>query len=532
MTTSAPHGYPAPNGGFDSPHFDRPWYAFCACILLGTLLLDVYTPERIPASLLYLLAVAAGGMVSSTRVHWIVAAISTGLTVLGLYGAWSGGISRLELTNRAISVGAIWLTAWIVSRWQKDARSRSHDLSARLRSLLTHTQTIIFVKDLQGRYLEVSEQFLALTGAPADLVIGKSDYELFPHDVADSYREHDRQVIKAGGVMSFEEYALLNGEPRFYVVRKFPLRAECGQIVAVGGVATDMTARLQSEVSRHEAQERLDLVVAATQTGMWDWDLQTNTMYYSARWKSSLGYEEREISHSPSEWESRLHPDDKKRALALVDDYRFVELIEREIQRLAAIVKKMYTLYQDGASDQWQATNVNDLLQNVTTLLDCKLASRRIRLRTEVDLTCPVVTLPRADLFQVLLNLVQNAIDASRAEMEVVLKVAQHSDMLQWSVMDHGIGMAADVLPRIFEPFFTTKSADGRQGLGLGLSVSRRLVRAMGGRIEVQTQPAGGSTFTVIHPLNVPGDARQQGALQTREKEEINDDYAQTHSHC
>ncbi len=925
MTKSAPRGYPASNGGFASNHPDRPWYAFCACILLGTLLIDVYTPAGIPSSLLYLLAVAAVGMVSGSRTHWIVAAISTGLTLLGLYWSWSRGIPWVEVTNRAISVGAIWLAAWIVSQWRKGVRSRSHDLSVRLRSLLTHSQTIIFVKDLHGRYLEVSEQFLALIGAPAERVIGKTDHELFPHDIADSYRRHDREVVNAGGVMSFEEYALLNGDPRFYVVRKFPLRDEAGRIVAVGGVATDMTARLQAEGARHEAQDRLDLVVAATQTGIWDWDVQTNTTYYSTRWKSSLGYEEREISNSPSEWESRLHPDDKKRALALVDDYfsgriasyelehrlrhkdgtyrwihtcavlqrddqgrprrmtgshvditerkraeealsrsestlrsffesgvmmmgvvelqdgdilhlsdnrcaasffgtipelmqgrlaselgaspdtialwhryyetsrgitqpvrfeyfhshptsgaerrlsvavcwigagssgrdrysyvaeditdarrtetalgetaeryrglvtalaegvllhdaqgiiiacnpsaerilgvtadrlmgrtpmdphwqavhadgrsfeedlrppivtlrtgqpctdvimgvcrpsgeqrwlsmntqalkkpddeypyavvssfhditdrrraeqallevqseleqrvrertarihelevqrsqaetvaalghlaadiahevnnplagiknafhlvkqgistdyrhyRFVELIDREIQRLAAIVKKMYTLYQDGASDQCQATNVSDLLQNVATLLDYKLASRRIRLRTEMEVTCSIVTLPRADLFQVLLNLVQNAIDASPADRDVVLKVTQHGDMLHWSVMDHGSGIAPEVFPRIFEPFFTTKSDGGRQGLGLGLSVSRRLVRAMGGRIEVHTQPAGGSTFTVIHPLDVTDGARQQDVLPAMKKEQEDDDYAKTHSHC
>ncbi|MBA5863027.1 MAG: PAS domain S-box protein [Nitrospira sp. CR1.1] len=902
-----------------------PWYVFCAGILLGTLLLDVYTPWGVPVSLFYLLAVVAVGMVSGSRMHWIVTAISTGLTALGLYWSSPGSVTWVEATNRAISIGALWLTAWIVWQWQKCARSRSHGLSARLRSLLTHSQTIIFVKDLQGRYLEVSEQYLTLIGAPVEMVIGKTDHELFPPDIADSYRQHDREVVHAGEAMSFEEGARLNGDPRFYVVRKFPLRDEAGRIVAVGGVATDMTARLQAEVARHEAQDRLDLVLAATQTGIWDWDLRTNTTYYSTRWKSSLGYEEAEISNSPSEWEFRLHPDDKQRAFGLVDDcfsgriasyelehrlrhkdgtyrwihtcavlqrddqghprrmtgshvditerkraeealsrsestlrsffesdvmmmgivelqdgdilhlsdnrcaarffgtqpefmqgrlasdlgvspdvialwrryyetsresvqpvrfegsyphptsgaerrlsvavcwigagpggrdrysyvaeditearrtetalgetaeryrglvtalaegvllhdaqgsiiacnpsaerilgvtrdqlmqstpvdpywqaihadgrpfeqdlrppmvtlrtgrpcadvimgvcrpsgeqrwlsvntqplkkpddehpyavvssfhditdrrraeqallevqseleqrvrertarihelefqrsqaetvaalghlaaeiahevnnplagiknafhlvkqgispdhrhYRFVELIDREIQRLVAIMKKMYTLHQGGASDQWQATNVGDLLQNVATLLDYKLASRRIRLRTEMEITCPVVALPRADLFQVLLNLVQNAIDASPADTDVVLKVAQRGDMFHWSVMDQGTGIAPEVFPRMFEPFFTTKSADDRQGLGLGLSVSRRLVCAMGGRIEVHMQPAGWTTFTVIHPLDATDSKKQQGALPEMNKEQEDADYAKTHSHC
>ncbi|MBX3124982.1 MAG: PAS domain S-box protein, partial [Nitrospira sp.] len=313
-------------------HSGRPWYAFCASILLATLLIDLSAPAGISASLLYLLAVAAVGMVSGSSMHWIVAAISTGLTVVGLYGATPESIGWIELTNRAMSIGAAWVTAWIVSQWKKGARSHAHDVSIRLRSLLTHSQTIIFVKDLQGRYLEVSEQFLASVGAPAEQVIGKTDHELFPQDIADSYRQHDCKVLHTGEVMSFEEDALLNNDPRFYVVRKFPLRDEGGRIIAVGGVATDMTARLQAEVARHEAQERLDLVVAATQTGIWDWDMQANTMYYSPRWKSSLGYEEQEISNSPSEWETRLHPDDRARAFALVDDYLSGRIASYELQ--------------------------------------------------------------------------------------------------------------------------------------------------------------------------------------------------------
>lgn len=894
MNNSAPRWFLAPTDRADSIKTGRQWYVFCACILLVTLLVDAFAPLGIAVPLLYSLAVAAAGMAPTVQLPWVVAAISTALTVLGFYWPPPGGIVWMGATNRALSIGSIWLTAWIVSQWKSTSRSHSHYHSVRLQSLLTHSQTLIFVKDLQGRFLEVSEQFLALIGVPAEEAIGKTDHDFFPHDLADLYREHDGQVVKAGEAMNFEEAALLGDDVRHYVVRKFPLRDEVGRIVAVGGVATDMTARLQAEADRHEAQERLDLVVAATQTGIWDWDLPTNTMYYSPLWKSSLGYEEDEISTSPCEWNSRLHPDDKDRAFALVESflsgrvpayelehrlrhkdgtyrwihttavlqrdaegrprrmtgshlditarkqasealrqsestlrsffdsgvmmmgivelcdgdivhisdnrcvagffgttpelmegrraselgvpmatielwlrqyeesgrtkkpvrfeyvhadrtslaekrfsvtvcwigsapsgrgrysyvaedvtearrieaalsetaeryrglvsalaegvllhdaqglivacnpsaerilgltadqlmgktpmdphwqavhadgrpfeddlrppvatlrtgqpctdvimgvcrpsgeqrwisintqalkkpddehpyavvssfhditdrrraeqalleaqtkleqrvrertvrihqlevqrsqaetlaalgqlaadiahevnnplagiknafhlvkqgigsehrhYRFVELIDREIQRLSAIVKKMYTLYQGGASRERQLTNFADLLQDVSALLDYRLSSRRIRLRTEVQVTRPAITLPRADLFQVLLNLVQNAIDASPADSEVVVKVVECADMLQWSVIDHGTGIAPGILPHIFDPFYTTKSAADRPGLGLGLCVSQRLVHEVGGRIEVQTELGAGSTFTVVHPL-------------------------------
>src|SRR5437588_4768842 len=65
-------------------------------------------------------------------------------------------------------------------------------------------------------------------------------------------------------------------------------------------------------------------------------------------------------------------------------------------------------------------------------------------------------------------------------------------------VADRGPGIPAEVLPRIFDPFFTTKMGSTQGGMGLGLSVSRSLVQAMGGRIDVQTAVGRGATFTVV----------------------------------
>ena len=95
--------------------------------------------------------------------------------------------------------------------------------------------------------------------------------------------------------MNFEEAALVNGSLRWFVSRKFPFYDEAGRIIAVGGVATDMTARLQAEADRHDAQERLDLVVAATQTGVWDWICRPIGCITPTLWKASLGYEEWEL---------------------------------------------------------------------------------------------------------------------------------------------------------------------------------------------------------------------------------------------
>jgi PAS domain S-box-containing protein len=73
--------------------------------------------------------------------------------------------------------------------------------------------------------------------------------------------------------------------------------------------------------SLRRSEERFDLAVRGTDAGIWDWDLRTNEVYFSPRWKSMLGYQEDEIANSYFEWERRLHPDDRERALATIQAY-------------------------------------------------------------------------------------------------------------------------------------------------------------------------------------------------------------------
>src|SRR5689334_24094540 len=72
---------------------------------------------------------------------------------------------------------------------------------------------------------------------------------------------------------------------------------------------------------RRAGDERFELAVEGAHDGIWDWDIETNTVYLSPRWKSLLGYADDEISNNFVEWISRLHPDDRERAIAAVTDH-------------------------------------------------------------------------------------------------------------------------------------------------------------------------------------------------------------------
>jgi two-component system NtrC family sensor kinase len=100
---------------------------------------------------------------------------------------------------------------------------------------------------------------------------------------------------------------------------------------------------------------------------------------------------------------------------------------------------------------------------------------------------------------QVVLNLLNNAIDAIDSPGTITLTTRQSAGQVLLEVADTGCGMTREQIERVFMPFFTTK-ADGK-GTGLGLSVSYRIIQDLGGHLAVQSTPGEGSIFTVALPI-------------------------------
>ena len=93
---------------------------------------------------------------------------------------------------------------------------------------------------------------------------------------------------------------------------------EQGQAMRMSGICLDITERKRAEETLRESEARLLVAVDAGNIGLWDWDLQTNQVWYSPEWKRQIGYEDHEIANAVAEWESRIHPDDLDRSLRTV----------------------------------------------------------------------------------------------------------------------------------------------------------------------------------------------------------------------
>lgn len=123
-----------------------------------------------------------------------------------------------------------------------------------------------------------------------------------------------------------------NGSIRWIRNTEVPRYNGHGQTVSYDGLVSDITARKQAEVALQESQERLTLVIEGSNDGFWDWDLKSNQVYFSSRWKSMLGYEEDEVGSDFSAWERLLHPDDREHGLAQLRAYLSGQIATYELE--------------------------------------------------------------------------------------------------------------------------------------------------------------------------------------------------------
>jgi len=117
----------------------------------------------------------------------------------------------------------------------------------RLQDIIDNTSAVIFVKDLELRFIMVNHEFERRHCVERDQIVGKTDFDILPHDVAEAVRANDRRVIEGGEPIQFEEAVPSAGGKRSYVSAKFLLRDQTGKPYAVCGIATDITALKHAE---------------------------------------------------------------------------------------------------------------------------------------------------------------------------------------------------------------------------------------------------------------------------------------------
>lgn len=182
--------------------------------------------------------------------------------------------------------------------------------------------------------------------------------------------------------------------------------------------------------------------------------------------------------------------------------YGYVGMIEKEIKRIASIVKQMLNMSRP-LNKSYQAFNINITICDVIAMLKGNCAKYGVEINYNTCNELLMVPMYEDSLRQVLFNIIQNAIEASPKGGEVKVTLKDGEEYLTIMVADKGSGIPDELRSQIFEPFFTTKSKISTGGVGLGLSICKDMLVTMGGSIDFVSKKDKGTTFTIELPIQV-----------------------------
>lgn len=174
-------------------------------------------------------------------------------------------------------------------------------------------------------------------------------------------------------------------------------------------------------------------------------------------------------------------------------------VILKESERLEKVLSNVMDFTRPSPYIQ-EFNSVNDVIHDTVDLLRNLFQERRIDVRLQLSPDTPLVKSDFNQMKQLMLNLVQNAIDATPPEGAIEIATETDAKSVIIYVRDSGSGIREDELGRVFEPFYTTKVT----GVGLGLAIVKRIVNDHNGEISVRNLPHGGTEFRVV--LNIPGE--------------------------
>ena len=201
---------------------------------------------------------------------------------------------------------------------RKRVQESLRESQGRLQAMLDHSPNLIFMKDLQGRYVDANTQFEQTFHLTRQDIIGKTDHDMFPSEHAAAYRANDLEVLKAGRSLQFEEVALHDDGLHTNIVWKFPLRRLDGTLSAICAIATDITKRKQVEAALHTVEARQRLLLKSAPVVIYSCGVTGDygATFVSENVVEQLGHRPEDFTDDPEFWANHIHPDDRSRILA------------------------------------------------------------------------------------------------------------------------------------------------------------------------------------------------------------------------
>ena len=365
-----------------------------------------------------------------------------------------------------------------------EMRSRLEKERVQLKAILDNTSLLVYVRDLEGRFVLVNKQFEQLFGVDSKTAVGQRGEQVLPEAVAAEFARGDDEVVSSRQAVESEVRLALEDGERSYLCVKFPLFDTDHYLEAVCSVMTDITAYQQTQEALRRSQ-KMEALGQLTGGIAHDFNNQVGII---------LGYQ--------SLLADSLTLDDRQA--------KWLRNAGTAAKRCADLTRQLLSFSRkDSGSDALE--DINPCIESIQDVIN-RSVTPEIHVQYYLADDLPQVRVNRGELQDAIINLVLNARDAmpdggelqiGSASLESTTEVPLAENLapgryVMVYVSDTGEGISEADRNRIFEPFFTTKPSG--QGTGLGLSMVFGLVKRLQGGISVRSAEGSGTTFSLFLP--------------------------------
>ncbi|GAB1623140.1 aerobic respiration two-component sensor histidine kinase ArcB [Agarivorans albus] len=377
-------------------------------------------------------------------------------------------------------------------RQRQQAQQELEEHSALLRSFIDSSPDLVYYRNEQGQFSGCNLALEQLVGRSEKQLIGLTPYDVYPEDIADKIVETDHQVFDNDEQLTYEQWLEYpDGRKAFFELRKVPFYGRNGNRLGLLGFGRDITERMRHQANIEKAN-------------------RDKTQFIS-----TLSHELRTplngvVGLSQMLLDTPLNDDQRKHVNTILLSATTLGNIFNDIIDLDKLDRRRFAV-------SLEPMDFQALVTDIETLTEMQLQSKGLDFRFEQ--IGPIPNSIMGDptrLRQVLWNLTHNAVKfTEQGEVALTIKsepLSEQEVQLELMIEDTGPGIPQDQLEEIFAMYYQVEGSKSATGTGIGLSVSRQLVRAMGGDISVSSKEGEGSCFTVTLKVTldaIPDEAEQ-----------------------